>query len=79
MKPLLAQYRRNPDALLTRMLLQCGKWSCRLFFTPISYFQLIRMSHGGSLRETAAVLPMYFKTAFSRYYIRQITRTKSTE
>ncbi len=79
MKPLLAQYRRNPDALLTRILLQSAKWSCRLFFTPISYFQLIQMSHGGSLRETAAVLPMYFKTAFSRYYLRQITRTKSTE
>ncbi len=79
MKPLLARYRRDPESRLTRILLQSAKWSCRLCFTPISYFQLIRMSHGGSLRETAAVLPMYFKTAFSRYYIRQITRTKSTE
>ncbi len=69
MRPLLERFRKHPDSFWTGFALSAAKWSCGLFFNPIAYFRLIRMSQGGSLIKTIAVLPNYLRAAFWKYYL----------
>jgi len=69
MRPLLRLDRRRPGALSTLLAVKAAKWACVFLFNPIAHFRLIRMSQGGSLSGTLAVLPDYFATAFAKYYL----------
>jgi len=67
MRPLLRRYERYPDSLLTRFLVFAAKWSTRVFFTPLTYLRVIRVSQRGSWIRTFRVLPNYFKVGFTYY------------
>jgi len=72
MRALIAQFRKDPNAVTTRVALQCAKLYSRLILTPITYFRLIKRTQNGSVLRTLKVLPVYLDHGLV-YYLNNFT------
>ncbi len=64
---LIRIYRENPSSFSFRLNVRVFKLLSAIFFEPLTYLQLIKLSQGGSYLKTLKVLRFYFKLGLRRY------------
>jgi len=69
MKTLVYIYKRNPSGIAFRTLLGFSKFITLVYFEPIMYFRVIKLSQRGSVMKTLKVMPNYLKEGLMRYFI----------
>lgn len=79
MHRLITMYLHNPHGHLTHMAMSFTAILCAVILEPITYFRLIKLSQGGSLVKTLAVLPSYFRKGLERYLDQFRRQDKSLE
>ena len=68
MKAIVSLYKRQTAAGFLKILLFVAKLQTALFFEPLMYLRVIRLSVRGDLFKTMTVLPSYLKEGLSRYF-----------
>lgn len=67
MRKILKLYRNSPGDLRFRSLGWLAGLSTMLFYEPISYFKVIKLSQGGSILKTLKAIPVHMKEGLMRY------------
>ena len=68
MEKVLNMYRKNPNGVGFRLVLTFLKYVSPFTFEPVTYFEVTRLSLGGSFWKTFKILPNFFKEGFRRYW-----------
>jgi radical SAM superfamily enzyme YgiQ (UPF0313 family) len=79
MRPLLARYRRRPDAWSTRVLIRTARFMARVILQPLTYMWLLVRSQQGSLPRAIRVLPHMLDLRFVSIFNIFDTNPDSTE
>ncbi len=68
MNAIVRLYKQGPSGFRFRSLLFISRLLSLIVHEPVTYFQVIRLSMGGSLYKTLRVMPGYFGEGLMRYF-----------